>query len=257
MSGYKRLTENKALKVGTYIGEFATPGMGPMLKEAGAEFAFVDMEHSAFNFETAKALLRSLHDHHIATVLRVPSKLPHHLGLACDIGAQGVMLPMLATQAEAKAGVDAIKYPPLGKRGCAFAIAHDDYAPGPVLETMEAANGKITLVPLIETADGVENCEAIAATDGVDCIWVGHFDLSASLGIPAQFDHPGFVAAEKRIMDAAKANGKSLGRLATSVDECRALHARGYDFICYSGDIWLYQSALREGFAAIRAQGDA
>lgn len=253
MAAFRQLTQDKSLKLGTYIGEFATPGIGRLLKAGGCEFAFVDMEHSGFTFETAKAVLRSLHDAGIATVLRPPSKTDHHLARACDIGAQGVIPPMLGTLAEARAGVDAIKYPPVGRRGCAFGIAHDDYKPAAVLDAIGAANDKTSFVALIETREGVENSDEIAALDGVDCLWIGHLDLSASLGIPGAFDDQRFKDAVARVMAAAKAHGKSVGRLAGSPAEAAALNRDGCDFICYLGDVWLLQRALSEGFAAIRS----
>ena len=211
------------------------------------------MEHSGFSFETAKVLLRALHDAGIATLLRPPSKAPHHLSRACDVGAQGIIPPMLGTPEEAQAGIDAINYPPAGRRGCALGIAHDDYQQAAVADAMTAANEKTSFVALIETREGVENCEEIAALDGVDCLWIGHLDLSASLGIPGAFDDRRFRDAVARVMAAAKANGKSVGRLTGSAAEAVRFHREGCDFVCYLGDIWLMQRALHEGFAAIRA----
>ena len=253
MATFKELTRSNTLKLGTYIGEFATPGIGRLLKSAGCEFAFVDMEHSGFSFETAKALLRHLHDCDIATLLRPPSDAVHHLSRACDIGAQGLVPPMLGSAEQARAGIDAIKYPTEGKRGCAFGIAHDDYQPAAVADVIAAANAKTSFVALIETVDGVENSEAIAALDGVDCLWIGHFDLSASLGIPGRFDDPRFKQAVARIMAAAASHGKSVGRLVGSAEEADALFRQGCDFICYLGDVWLFQRALSEAFASVRS----
>jgi len=256
MATFRPLTENRSLKVGTYIGEFATPGIGAILKSAGCEFVFLDMEHSAFTFETAKAVLRTLHDAGIATLLRPPSQTSHHLARACDVGAQGICPPMMGTPEQAQACIDAINYPPLGKRGAAFAIAHDDYQPRSVAEAIEHANGKTSFVALLETAEGVESCEKIAALEGCDCLWIGHFDLSNSLGIPGEFDNPIFVDAVARIMAAATAANKSVGRLVGSAEEAAKLNAEGCDFICYLGDIWLYHNALRDGLSAVRAAID-
>ena len=258
MPGFMELTEHKRLKVGTYLGEFASPGIGRILRNAGTEFAFVDMEHSGFGFETAAALLRHLHDAGIATVLRPPSQETHHLSRACDIGAQGVVPAMMSTAEQARACLDAIKYPPAGQRGCALGIAHDDYRAKPVAEAMEAANRKVGLVALIETAQGVQNSDAIAAIDGVECLWIGHLDLSASLGIPGQFDNPLFTEAVATVMAAARRHGKSVGRLVGSAEEGEKLFAEGCDFICYLGDIWLLGKALGDGLTAIRERvGDA
>ena len=107
---------------------------------------------------------------------------------------------------------------------------------------------------LIETAEGVENAEEIAAIEDVDILWIGHFDLSVSMGIAGQFDHPDFKAAVARVVRAAKKHNKSLGRLVPNVDAGAALFKEGFDFICYSGDVWLLQQAMREGVEGLRAQ---
>lgn len=254
MPEFMEFARHRRLKVGTYIGEFSSPGIGRILHNAGSDFAFVDMEHSGFGYETATALLRHLHDAGIATVLRPPSQQPHHLTRACDIGAQGIVPAMMETEEQVRACLDSIKYPPVGRRGCALGIAHDDYRQRPVAEALAAANNKVGLVALIETAEGVKNCNAIAALDGVECLWIGHLDLSASLGIAGQFDNPIFTEAVAAVMAAARRHGKSVGRLVGSPEEAEKLFAEGCDFICYLGDIWLLGKALGEGFAAIRGR---
>ncbi len=254
MGGFRELVKRRGLKVGTYLGEFATPGIGRMLKAADCDYAFVDMEHSGFSFETLKAILRNLHDVGIASVVRPPSKAYHHIARCLDVGAQGLVPPMMASAAEAQRIIDYMKYVPEGGRGVALGIAHDDYAPGPVIESLANANAKTALVPLIETAEGVENVFEIAALKNVNCLWVGHFDLSCSLGIPGQFTSRKFNTAIARVMEASRKHKKPVGRLAASAEECAKLHAAGCDFICYSGDIWLLQAALSSGVADIRAR---
>jgi 2-keto-3-deoxy-L-rhamnonate aldolase RhmA len=105
---------------------------------------------------------------------------------------------------------------------------------------------------MIETAEGVEQAEAIAALDGVDALWLGHFDLSASLGIPGQFDHPDFRAATRRICDAARKHGKGLGRLVTGAAEAQRAIDDGFRLIAWGGDVWLLQDALAAGVAGLR-----
>ena len=120
-------------------------------------------------------------------------------------------------------------------------------------EKFTAANARPAFIRLIEKAEGVDNIEAIAAHDGVDCLWVGHFDLSVSLGIPGDFANPKFLAAMDRIVAAAKASNKSLGRLVPNVQQGIDYFGQGFDFICYQGDIWLYHDALADGVGKIRA----
>ncbi|MGH6920872.1 MAG: aldolase/citrate lyase family protein, partial [Geminicoccaceae bacterium] len=126
------------------------------------------------------------------------------------------------------------------------------YLPGPTMEKLAEANRRTTLFAQIETREGVDNAAAIAALDGVDCLWVGHFDLSCSLGIPGQFDHKDFTDAIATIAKACKKHDKSLGRLVPTVDDAVALHAQGFDFICYSGDVWALYGAVNAGLTEIR-----
>ena len=154
-----------------------------------------DLEHSGFGFETVKSAMRYFEAAHLPAIVRVPSREYHHIARAMDMGAEGLMLPMVGNVDEVRHIVNSMKYHPAGKRGVALQVAHDRYRPGTVADKFTAANQRTTLFCQIETAEGVENADAMAAIDGVDCLWVGHFDLSVSLGIPGEFDHPKFKAA--------------------------------------------------------------
>ena len=252
--GLKEMAESRELKVGHFIVEFATPGIGQILKAAGCDFALFDCEHSGFGFETIKSVLRYMQAADLPTIVRVPSKDYHHIARAADMGAEGIMLPMVGSAEEARAILDCMKYHPAGRRGVALAVAHDRYMPGPTLDKLAAANRWTTLFAQIETRQGVENAEAIAAIDGVDCLWVGHFDLSASLGIPGQFEHKDFTDAVKTVIKACRKHGKSAGRLVPTVDEGVTFHQAGFDFICYSGDVWALHAAVQQAVNEIRAR---
>jgi hypothetical protein len=143
-----------------------------------------------------------------------------------------------------------MKYHPVGRRGVALQIAHDRYRPGSVTDKFGDANRRTAFFCLIETAEGIENVEEIAAIDGVDCIWIGHFDLSVSLGIPGQFDNPVFTRAMDRAIAAAKASGKALGRLVPSVEAGIEASRQGFDFICYSAMSGSYTTRLPTRWAS-------
>jgi 2-keto-3-deoxy-L-rhamnonate aldolase RhmA len=146
-----------------------------------------------------------------------------------------------------------MKYHPKGARGVALGVAHDRYRPGAVKDKFTATNKRTTLFCQIETAEGVKNADAIAAVEGVDCLWVGHFDLSVSLGIPGEFDHKDFKKAIDKTIAATTKHNKALGRLVPNVEAGIAIYDLGFDFICYTGDVWLLQSALQDGIARLRA----
>ena len=139
-----------------------------------------------------------------------------------------------------------------GARGVAVGIAHDRYVPGPPAPKLRAANRDVVFFPKIETPEGIEEIEAIAALAGVDGIWIGHFDLSVAMGIPARFGHPKFQAAMRRASAACARHGKSLGRIYDDTGTGLALHEMGFDFLCCSGDVWLLRRGLADGIAALR-----
>ena len=252
----KAMARSKDVKIGHFIVEFATPGIGQILKGAGCDFALFDTEHSGFGFETIKNVLRFMQAADVPTIVRVPSMEYNHIARAADMGAEGIMVPMVGTADQAREVLASLKYHPEGSRGVALGIAHDRYTQGPTLEKLAAANKRTTLFTQIETAEGVENAEDIAAVNGVDCLWIGHFDLSSSLGIPGEFEHKLFKDAVKTVTKACEKHNKALGRLVPTVEEGIKLNKAGHDFICYSGDVWALQQVVGEGVAAIRAAAE-
>jgi 2-keto-3-deoxy-L-rhamnonate aldolase RhmA len=252
-TGLKEMARTRDAKVGHFIVEFVSPGIGYMLKNAGCDFVLFDTEHSGFHNETIKSALRYFEAAGVPAIVRVPSKEYHHIARACDMGAEGIMLPMVNDAKEARAILDAMKYVPDGKRGVALGVAHDRYTGGAVMDKLAAANRRTTFFAQIETAAGVRNADAIAALDGVDCLWVGHFDLSCSLGIPGKFDHPKFKDAIARTYDACRKHDKAYGRLVPDVATGIDIFGQGFDFICYSGDVWVYGAALKSGVDGVRA----
>lgn len=250
--GLQEMAATRTPKFGHFIVEFATPGIGHILKSAGCDFVLFDLEHSGFSFETVKSALRYFEAADLPAIVRVPSKEYHHIARAMDMGAEGIMLPMVGNVEEVRHILDSMKYHPLGKRGVALQVAHDRYRPGAVHDKLSAANRRTTLFCQIETAEGVENADAIAAVDGVDCLWVGHFDLSSSLGIPGEFHNKLFTDAIAKVAKATQKHKKSYGRLVPSVEEGIAIHKLGFDFICYSGDVWVLHNALADALTALR-----
>lgn len=239
-------------KLGHFIVEFATPGIGHILKSAGCEFVLFDLEHSGFGVDTVKRAMRYFEAADLPAIVRVPSKEYHHIARILDLGAEGLMVPMVGTAAQARHIVQAMKYPPLGGRGVALQVAHDRYQAGPVVEKLADANERTTLFCQIETAEGVENAQAIAEVPGVDCLWIGHFDLSASLGVPGQFESKKFTDAVDRVVRAARKHGKALGRLVPNVETGIDYYRKGFSFVCYSGDVWVLHDALAAAVTQLR-----
>ncbi len=243
------------MKLGTFLAEFATPGIGYILKQAGCDFVLLDLEHSGFSIDQLKSLLRYLEAAALPAIVGLPSKDQYQVSLALDMGARAIMSPMVETVEEVKQYLGRARYAPVGQRAVALRLSHDKYRPHPVPELLRNTNAEIFYFAKIETALGVDNVEAIADVSGVDGLWIGHVDLTTSLGCPGDFTDPRFTRAVERILAAAQHAGKPIGRLVGSVDEGLQLHRRGFDFIGYSGDVWILQDALSGALDALRRGG--
>ena len=162
------------------------------------------------------------------------------------------MAPMVESAEQAELLVSCTRYPPAGRRGAAFGVAHDDYRAGPVAEKMAAADARTLVIAMIETARGVAAVEQVAAVPGVDVLWLGHFDLTNSMGIPGQFDHPDYLDAVRRIVDAARRQGLACGVMATDEGWAQRYLSLGFRMVAYGLDHLLFQSALAQGITAMR-----
>ena len=241
---------------GAMVFEFFTPGMPQLCRNAGAGFVMFDMEHSGLGFETLKtqsALCRGLG---VVPMARVPRGEYHFIARALDVGALGVMVPMVGTADEAAHIVSCARYPPQGRRGAAFGFAHDDYQGGNVGDKIAALHARTLLLAQIETVEGLGNVEAIAAVPGIDVLWLGHFDLTNSMGIPGAFEHPDYLAAVARIVAACDRERKPAAFLATDERSSRDAVARGFRMFAFGVDHLMLQDALRAGLAALRDTAD-
>jgi 2-dehydro-3-deoxyglucarate aldolase/4-hydroxy-2-oxoheptanedioate aldolase len=249
----KRKLARGEVVLGTGVFEFSTTGIARIAAAAGADYVMFDMEHTGWSMETIRMLMSTARATDVVPLVRPPAIRYDAIARPLDLGAMGIVLPMVETEEQARLIVQSAKYPPLGERGAAFGFAHDDYLGGDVLEKMRRANDETLLMALIETVRGVEHVESIAATEGIDVIGIGHFDLTKSMGIPAQFEHPDYLRAVDRIRDAALRHGKAPGITVNDVGTGRRLIAQGFRLIGYSIDAWIFQSALRQGLDGLRA----
>ncbi len=257
MNKAKELLRTGGVAFGTNIFEFGTTGIAQIVAEAGADFIFLDMEHTGWSIETIRTIIASTRGLDLVPVVRPPALRYHLLSAPLDMGAMGLMIPMVETEEQARMIVQFAKSYPAGQRGAAFGFAHDDYKGGDVFEKMKSANEEVLLAALVETATGIENVDRIAAVEGIDVLQVGQFDLTNSLGIPGQFEHPTYKRALDRVLDACIRNGKAAGFMATSVEEGQRLLEQGFRCIEYWGDIFIYRQALGQAITALRNSASA
>lgn len=220
----------------------------------GYEFAIIDLEHSGFGYDNLKRMLRYYQAAGVPAIVSTAVGDYDVIARACDMDADAIQPAKVSSAEEAREMLSHMRYPPQGHRSVALGIAHDRYRPGDTAAKLRRANRETIFFPKIETCQGIENVEAIAAVKGVSGIWTGHFDLSVDMGIPAEFDHPEFAAAMKRVARACSKQDIALGRIAEKIETGVALNRMGFDFLCYSGDIWLLRNALKASLDTLRAE---
>jgi 2-dehydro-3-deoxyglucarate aldolase/4-hydroxy-2-oxoheptanedioate aldolase len=234
------------------ILEFGTRGIAQMMAAAGVDFVLIDTEHTGFSPADVADLLAWFKATDIAPFVRVPQIQYQFISRALDTGALGVMVPNVKSGAEARAVVDAAKYAPLGQRGIIFGQAQNDFKSINPGEFTEYANQNTTIICQIESVTGLENLKEIASTPGVDILWVGHFDLSQSMGIPGQFHHARFLDAIKRVVEVGQEHGLGLGIQPGSMSQAQEWLEMGFNVISYSGDLFVYLAAMSQAVGELR-----
>ncbi len=237
---------------GTFGWEFLVPGLPQIVKAAGAEFLLMDMEHSGTGYEAIKTQCEMARGIGIVPMARVPANQYQYISRALDIGCMGIMAPMVGSAEEAEFIVSCTRYPPQGRRGAAFGFAHDDYEGGSVADKIRMAHERTLVMALIETEEGVRNIDAIAAVPGIDVLWLGHFDLTNFLGIPAQFDHPRYAEAIDRMVAAGNKHGKVLACMTADEKWSRTYWEKGFRMFAVGVDAMLLQGAIREGIRPLQ-----
>ena len=243
MKSFRQRLQNGDLLFGQMILELFTPGIGPMLAAAGMDFVIFDMEHGRCDITLLAELVASCRGSDIFPIARVPDVAYAPLSRPLDVGARGVMVPRVETRQQAEDVVSALKYAPQGRRGVALGIAHDLYRAGGG-EFFAKANEETTVILLLETAKAFENLEEIVSVPGVDVAWVGHYDLTTSMGIPAQFGHKRFLAAMEALVAACKRHGVTPGFLPPDPGSAEHWVTKGFRMLSLGSDISLYLNAI-------------
>ena len=219
---------------------------------AGYDSAMIDLEHGAADLTDAVAVMRAMAGSGCTPLVRVPANDPAWIKRVLDAGAQGVMVPAVNDAAEAEAAVAACHYPPRGIRGMAAPIVRASRYGEDWRGYVEAIGRSVMTICQVETRAAVENVAEIAAVPGLDMIFVGPFDLSASLGHMGEPDHPDVRAAIASVEAAAKAAGCLLGAIPTPERSPAELYRDGYNLVLADIDLALVREGARAGVAAVR-----
>jgi 2-keto-3-deoxy-L-rhamnonate aldolase RhmA len=249
---FRQILAQEGIPVGHMLVEFDTRNIGRMLEAARVDFVLIDMEHGSYSAHTMADMVASIRATSVTPFVRIPEIQYHFIARALDAGALGIMAPHVDTADDARALVAASKYPPLGKRGLAFGGANSDFVRPELREYLSHSNDNITVICLIESDEALKNLEEIAATSGVDVLWLGYADLTLSLGIPGQYRHHRFLEALTQVASAARRHGLGAGIQPGNLDQAQEWMQAGYNVISYGCDFQVYINAMTVASAAIR-----
>jgi len=206
----RQLREGK-LAVGLGLNLARTVNVAQLGKTAGFDWLFIDCEHSSMDLDTAAQVSSAALGVGITPVVRVPGLEHWHASRVLDNGAQGIVFPHIDTAEQAQRAANACRYPPIGKRSMGGGLQQLGFASMPVGDAARIVNEETLVVAMIESPEGVANCEQIAAVKGIDALLIGTNDFCFECGIPGQFNDPKVADAYKRVIAACRKHGKFPG----------------------------------------------
>lgn len=228
---------------GLWLG-LTNPNCAEIVATAGFDWLLIDGEHAPFELSDMQAHLQALAPYDVSPVVRIEEGRTALIKRVLDIGAQTILVPMVDTAVQARELVLDMNYPPLGRRGMGSALARAakwNRIPG----YPKVTNEEVCLLIQVETVEAIQNIEEICAVDGIDGVFIGAVDLSASMGHVGNPDHPEVVSAIEHAIDVIKKSGKAAGFLSVNVDVAKRYVDQGVNFMAVGVDTLLLANAAQ------------
>jgi 4-hydroxy-2-oxoheptanedioate aldolase len=250
MSGFRQKCIGNAAMVGSFAS-IPHPAAVEVAAQAGFDFLCIDWEHSQIARDALENLVRAADVHDVPAMVRVPGHGAEEIAAALDSGAHGVLVPRVSTAEQARNAVKATRYPPVGERGVGpgRAAGYGYRIP----EYLSAANDSILLAVQVETAEGLANVDAIAATDGVDVIFVGPGDLSVSIGAMGPAGAPKLAKAIETILAASLKHKKVAGIFCFRPEDVGRWAQMGASFFILASDAMFLGGGAKAGLSEARS----
>lgn len=232
-----------------------SPQWPPLVKQAGLDFVFVDTEHTPIDRTMLSWICQTYQALDLPPVVRLPCNDAFEACKALDAGAGGVIGPYLETADQVRALVGAVKWRPLKGRRLQEALRDPSTLEPELREYLEQRNGDKILIANIESTPAIENLDEICSVPGLDAVLIGPHDLSCSLGIPEQYDHPRFRDAVLQIFHIARARGVGAGIHYWLGMEKELEYARaGGNLVMHASDVFLFSRTLKDDIARLRSE---
>lgn len=221
------------------------PGFVEAAGYAGMDFAILDMEHGPVNIQDMQNNIRAAQLSGILPIVRVPAVTEEAIGKALDIGAAAIEIPQISTAKEAGRAVKMAKFSPLGERGVCRFVRAAGYSSMDRELYFKSANETI-LIAQIEGKEAIANLDDILKVKGIDILFIGPYDLSQSLGVPGQVNHPLVVEQMNKIVTTAKENNVVIGTFTDSIEMMEMWMKAGVQYISYSVDMGIFYDSCRK-----------
>ncbi|MBN8218206.1 MAG: aldolase [Spirochaetes bacterium] len=244
------------LAAGPVYGTFSKtsdPFFIEILGKTGFDFAILDCEHGPNDPRTLLPLILAARCGGLLPIVRVSSLSAPDLQRVLDLGVAGVQIPQIATREDAEQAVKAVRFHPSGERGVCRYVRAANYSLMEKPEYFAGQNAEVALIIHIEGAEGLRNLDAILGVEGLDVIFIGPYDLSQSLGVPGEIQHPKVVAAVQEIAAKCRRAGAVAGIFTDSVEAARGWRDAGIGYLAHSVDVGLFASACRGAVAGLRS----
>jgi len=252
MSSLKARLKKGDLVVGLMISELRNPNFVHMLALNGYDFFILDNEHGAYSPETVSDNIAGARGAGITPIVRIPEIRRETILKPLDSGAAGLLVPQVNTVEQAKEVIYHAKYPPMGNRGVALRRPHNLYCDVVPTDYLRQANEETLIAVQAETPQAIQNLEEIVAVPGIDVVFIGPFDLSVSLGIPGEVNHPREIEAIDKVIEISRRRGVGVGIQLFDVPSIQSWVRKGMRMISYNSDSAILAKAAAAGVAEIR-----
>jgi 2-keto-3-deoxy-L-rhamnonate aldolase RhmA len=233
------------LQLGTGFGQLRSPEIPKLLAAAGFQWAFIDTEHGGFDLETVQDICRVAVMAGLCPIVRVADLQYALAARSLDCGAEGIIFPRVESPELLERAVSWTKFPPVGVRGYGLTAVQVDYEPLNFTQIIEHMNANTMVVLQIETRRALDAREELLAVAGIDAVMVGPADLSISLGVPGDFQHPKMVEAIEAVRDSCVERGIAPGIQTRTPALARFWKERGMLFLgCSNDTAMLYERAV-------------
>jgi len=240
------------LQLGCGFWQFRSPDALRVLAAAGFDWTFIDTEHGNFDLETVQDLTRIAVRVGISPIVRVADLQYALVARTLDCGAEGIIFPRVESPELLEKAVSWTKFPPVGVRGCAMSGFHYNFEQATVPELMAHANEHSLVVLQIETQRAFEACDELLSVAGVDVVMVGPLDLSISLGVPGEFEHPKLIAMIERIVECCRRHRIVPGIQVRDVALAQFWRDRGMLFLGCGNEVVMLHERAKQVVGALR-----